>query len=34
VEISTRKATPAARELDLAEALGFARLHFAAGLPI
>ncbi|WP_111767423.1 sugar phosphate isomerase/epimerase family protein [Nakamurella deserti] len=31
VEISTRKATPAARELDLAEALGFARLHWAPG---
>lgn len=31
VEISTRKATPASRELDLAEALGFARLHFVAG---
>ncbi len=27
VEISTRKATPATRELDLAEALSFARLH-------
>jgi sugar phosphate isomerase/epimerase len=27
VEISTRKATPADRELDLAEALSFARLH-------
>jgi sugar phosphate isomerase/epimerase len=33
VEISTRKATPAARELDLAEALGFARLHWSPELP-
>lgn len=31
VEISTRKSTPAAREVDLAEALGFARLNFVAG---
>ncbi len=31
VEISTRKATPAARELDLAEALGFARLYVTPG---
>lgn len=31
VEVSTRKATPDQRALDLAEALAFARLHFAAG---
>ena len=31
VEISTRRTTPAERELDLAEALSFARLNFAAG---
>lgn len=30
VEVSTRKATPDQRALDLAEALAFARLHFAA----
>ncbi len=33
VEISTRKATPETRELDLAEALFFARLNFAAARP-
>jgi sugar phosphate isomerase/epimerase len=32
VEIGTRKASPAIRELDLAEALSFARLHLAAAV--
>ena len=30
VEVGTRKLTPEQREIDLAEALAFARLHFAA----
>ena len=30
VEVATRRATEAQRELDLAEALAFARLHLAA----
>jgi sugar phosphate isomerase/epimerase len=30
LEVGTRKLSPAQRELDLAEALAFARLHFAA----
>jgi hypothetical protein len=29
VEVATRRATEAQRELDLAEALAFARLHLA-----
>ena len=31
VEVGTRKLSPEQRELDLAEALAFARFHFAAG---
>lgn len=35
VEVSTRRGTPGQRELDLAEALAFARLHLGqSGLPV